>query len=150
MLTDVNLLFHSPTWPSAEEKILAIHDKEVTTGFPFLLSKDRVGLWYLVYISMACIPRHTHPEGFVSLTSSYVMSRCRALDLFPQGPVSKSLLMAPGCECVYERERPTHVPCLKRQAWIRSCNHCIFHNFTSCCYASRLGPQRIKQEQVVA
>lgn len=94
---------------------LAIQDKEVTSGFPFLLSKDRVGLWYLVYISMTCIPRHTHPEGFVSLTSSYVMSRCRALDLFPQGPVSKSLLIAPGCE-LYERERPTHVPHLKHQA----------------------------------
>lgn len=144
------LLFPSPTWPSSEDSILAIYDKEVISGFPFLLSKDRVGLWYLVCISLACILRHTQPQGFVSLTSSYVIGRCRALDLFPKGPVSKSLLIAPGSERVYERERPTHVSHLKHQAWIRSCNHCIFLHFKSCCYDSRLGPQRIKQEQLVA
>lgn len=71
-----------------------MHDKEVITGSFFLLSKDRVGLRYLMCISLACIPRHTHPPGFVSSPSSYVMSRCSALDPFPQGPVSKSLLIA--------------------------------------------------------
>lgn len=115
MLRNVNLLFPSPSGPSSEENILAIPDKQVISGFSFLLSKARVGLWYLVPISLVCIPRHTHPQGFVSLTSSYVMSRCRALDLFPQGTVSKSLLIALGCELVYERERPTHVPCLKHE-----------------------------------
>lgn len=115
MLQDVHLLFPSPSGSSSEKNILAIYDKEVISGFPFLLSKDRAGLWYLVYISLVHIPRHTHPQSFVSLTSSYVMSRCRALDLFPQGPVSKSLLIALGGECVYERERPTHVLCLKHQ-----------------------------------
>lgn len=116
MLTNFNLLFPSPTGPSLEENFLAIHDREVVSGFSFLLSKDRVGLWYLVRISLVCIPRHTHPQGFVSVTSSYVMSRCRALDSFPQGPVSKSLLIALGSECAYERERPTHVSRLKHQA----------------------------------
>lgn len=60
-------------------------------AFLFCLVRVGLGSRYLVYFSLAHTPRHTHPQGFVSLTSSYVMSRCRALNSFPQGSVSIAL-----------------------------------------------------------
>lgn len=73
------------------------HTHTIISGFIFLLSKGRAGLC----VFLACICGHTQPQGFVSLTSSYVMWWCWALDSFPQGPVSKSPWIALGlCMCI--------------------------------------------------
>lgn len=113
MCPDANL-FPPATGLSSEENILALCDKEVLSGFLslsfFLLSKDRVGLWYPVSISLARLPRHTHPAGFVSLTSSYVRRRWRGLSVFPPGPVSTSLLICSGLRVRRETRGPHMFP----------------------------------------